>query len=73
VLHLADADGFFSLPPRITSSQKNVDLAWLSVSIHTTTGTKTVQEAPGAVNPAFDRVYTALRRLAPFTFACSTR
>lgn len=70
VLHLADTDGFFSLPPRITSTQKNVDLAWLSVSIYTTTGTKTVQEAPGGVNASFDRVYRALKHLAPFAFAC---
>jgi hypothetical protein len=71
ILHLADTDGFFSLPPRIRSSQRNVDLAWLSVSIYTTSGTKTVQEAPGAANGSFDRVYHALKHIAPFTFACS--
>lgn len=71
VLHIADTDGFFSLPPLVTSSQKNVDLARLSISVYTTTGTKTVQEAPGGTNASFDRVYAALKRLAPFTFACA--
>lgn len=72
VLHIADTNGFFSLPSAIPSSQPNVDLAWLSVSIYTTAGTKTVREAPGAVNASFDRVYRALKHLAPFTFACRT-
>lgn len=71
VLLLADSSGFFSLSPRLPSSQRNVDLAWLSVSIYTTTGTKTVQEAPGGTNASFNRVYAALRHLAPFTFACA--
>lgn len=71
LLKLADSLKFFSLPARIAGGQ-NVDLAAKMVSIHTTSGVKTVIEMPGGANARFDRIYSRLHALAPFAFECAS-
>jgi hypothetical protein len=60
LLKLAEAEGFFSLPPHILCQTRETDVRVVSISIFTKTGTSTVSKLSVCPSSAFDQLYSAL-------------
>lgn len=67
LLRLVRKVRFFALPARIPSGRKSVDVTGRTITVRTSSRSKTVWEGPSATNARFDRLYAALQRAAPFT------
>jgi hypothetical protein len=67
VLKLAEAEGFFSMPQKITGTGLNVDNGPRFVTVYTANGAKTVTMYPTARNEAFNQLWGTLAEMVEIT------